>query len=141
MKITKPTKLTEVQRVWHLIDAKDKILGRVAVEIARLLIGKGKPYFINNLDCGDYVVVINSSKVRLSGKKETEKVYTRYSGYPSGLKRETVEEIRAKKPERLIEHAVYGMLPKNKLRDRMIIRLYAFADESHPYSEKLKVKS
>ena len=134
--ITRPTTASEIKRDWHLVDVKGKILGRTATELARLLMGKGKPYFAKNLDCGDYVVVINAKEVAVSGKKETDKVYTRYSGYPSGLKKITVKELRERKPEEIIRHAVSGMLPKNKLRDSMLKRLYVFAGAEHPYENK-----
>src|SRR3990167_2440002 len=99
--ITKPTKTSEIKREWHLIDIKDKILGRVATEIAQKLIGKSKPYFANNLDCGDNVVVINAKEVMVTGKKEKDKVYTRYSGYPGGLRKITLSEYRTQRPEEI----------------------------------------
>ena len=133
---TQPTKISEIERVWHLADVKGKILGRTATEIARLLMGKGKPYFAKNLDCGDYVVVINAKEVAVSGKKETDKVYTRYSGYPGGLRKITVKELRQRKPEEIIRHAVSGMLPKNKLRASMLKRLYVYSGEENPYGDK-----
>lgn len=136
--MTRPTKTTEIKRKWHLIDVKGKILGRTATEIAKFLMGKGKPYFTKNLDCGDYVVVINSVDVRVTGKKETDKVYTRYSGYPSGLRKITVKELRERKPEEIIRHAVSGMLPKNKLRASMLKRLYVFAGAEHKYKDKFQ---
>src|SRR5687767_3694946 len=126
-KVTQPTKTADVVRNWHLIDVDGKILGREAGVIAQKLIGKSKPYFAKNIDCGDYVVVLNAKTVKLTGKKETDKVYTRYSGYPGGLRKITVKETRATRPEDLIRHAVSGMLPKNKLRDSMLKRLYVFA--------------
>ena len=135
---TQPTKISEIERVWHLADVKGKILGRTATEIAKLLIGKGKPYFAKNLDCGDYVVVINAKEVAVSGKKETDKVYTRYSGYPGGLRKIRLEEYREKKPEEIIRHAVSGMLPKNKLRNSMLRRLYVFKGSEHKFAEKFK---
>lgn len=134
--ITKPTKTIDIERKWHLVDVKSKILGRTATEIAMLLMGKGKPYFAKNLDCGDYVVVINSKSVAVTGKKEGEKVYTRYSGYPAGLRKITLGEYRKRKPEEIIKHAVSGMLPKNKLRDSMLKRLYIFAGSEHKFSDK-----
>jgi len=138
MKVTKPTKTSEIVRGWHLVDVDGKILGRQATRIAQLLIGKSKPYFAKNLDCGDYVVVINAKKVALSGKKETDKVYTRYSGYPGGLRKMRVEEMREQKPEEIVRHAVSGMLPKNKLRASMLKRLYVFAGNEHKFADKLK---
>jgi len=134
---TKPTTSKQIKREWHIVDVKDKVLGRAATRIAHKLMGKAKPYFAKNMDCGDYVVVINAAEVAVTGKKETEKVYTRYSGYPGGLRKETVKELRARKPEEIIRHAVSGMLPKNKLHDRMMKRLYVFAHSEHPYAEKV----
>jgi large subunit ribosomal protein L13 len=136
MKITQPTKISDIIREWHLIDVKGKILGRSATEIAKLLIGKSKPYFAKNLDCGDYVVVVNAKDVLVTGKKEKEKVYTRYSGYPGGLRKITLSEYRQSKPEEIIRHAVSGMLPKNRLRASMLKRLYVFKGEEHKFSEK-----
>src|SRR3989344_4249352 len=137
-KFTRPTKKSEIERGWHLIDVNGKILGRAATEIAQYLMGKSKPYFAKNLDCGDYVVVINVQEVAVSGKKETDKVYTRYSGYPGGLRRIRLEEYREKKPEEIIRHAVSGMLPKNKLRNSMLRRLYVFKGSEHKFAEKFK---
>jgi len=130
------TKASEIKRDWYCVDVKGKILGRVATEIAKKLVGKNKPYFVPHLDCGDYVVVINSNAFEVTGKKEAEKLYGNYSGYPGGLKQKALWQIRMEKPEEIIRHAVYGMLPKNKLRDRMITRLFVYKDTNHPYKEK-----
>lgn len=140
MKQTKPTIQKDITREWHVIDLKDKILGRESSHIAQLLMGKSKPYFVRNLDVGDYVVVVNASKVKVTGNKEDQKVYYRYSGYPGGLSKETVKEKRSRKPEDIIYHAVSGMLPQNRLRDRMLRRLKIFANETHVYEDKLKSK-
>lgn len=137
-KITQPTKTADIQRDWYLVDIKGKILGREATAIAKMLIGKNKPYFTRNLDCGDYVVVINAKDVKTTGKKEEVKVYTRYSGYPGGLTKTTLREMRENKPEEIIKHAVSGMLPKNKLRASMLKRLYVFAGSEHSYQDKFK---
>lgn len=127
---------------WHLVDVKDQILGRIATQIATLLSGKAKPSFVRYLDRGDYVVVTNAKAVRLTGKKDKQKIYTRYSGYPGGLKRISAEDLRRTKPEELIRHAVYGMLPANKLRAKLMKRLYIFAEATHPYEDKfVSVKS
>ena len=139
-KQTHSTKLEDIKRQWHLIDLKENTLGRVATDIAKLLMGKGKPYFVRNLDCGDYVVIINAREVKVTGKKETDKIYHRHSGYPGGKKEETLGKLRIRKPEDIIIHAVKGMLPQNKLRDRMLIRLFVFAGETHKYEDKFKVK-
>ena len=138
MKQTKATKATDIKRQWHLIDVKNKILGRVASDIALLLMGKSKPYFVKNLDCGDYVVVINAKNVKVTGNKETLKKYFRHSGYPGGFKAETLSELRNKKPEKIIINAVSGMLPQNKLKAKMLKRLYVFAEEEHSYRDKFK---
>lgn len=123
-------------RQWHLIDARNQILGRLATNVATLLMGKNKPYFSPHLDTGDNVVVINAAKVVLSGKKEKQKVYWRHSGYPGGLKSKTAATIRAQKPQGLIRHAVVGMLPKTKLARLMLKKLYIFSRSDHPFSDK-----
>ncbi len=138
MKLTKSTKLNEITREWHLIDVKNKILGRSASDIALLLMGKNKPNFVRNLDIGDYVVVVNAKSVKTTGKKETLKKYFRHSGYPGGFKAETLTELRNRKPEEIIKHAVAGMLPQNKLKASMLKRLYIFAEENHTYKERFK---
>lgn len=137
-KQTEPTKASDIKRSWHLIDVGSKILGRTATEIAQLLMGKAKPYFVRYLDCGDYVVVVNAKSVKVTGNKELKKVYYRYSGYPGGLSSKKLEELRRQKPEEIIIHAVKGMLPQNRLRDRMLKRLFVFAQSEHPYGEKFK---
>ncbi|HLD24840.1 MAG TPA: 50S ribosomal protein L13 [Patescibacteria group bacterium] len=136
MQVTTPTQASKIQRQWHLVDVKDKILGRAAVEIASKLIGKSKPYFVRNLDCGDYVVVINAKHVKVTGHKEKEKVYTRYSGYPGGLKSKALWQLRAENPIEIIRRAVMGMLPKNKLRARMITRLHIEPEADHTFQSK-----
>jgi large subunit ribosomal protein L13 len=138
MKITKPTTEKDITRNWHLIDVKNEILGRSSTKIAQLLMGKSKPYFAKNMDCGDYVVVINSEAVRVTGKKEKDKTYDSYSGFPGGRKVLRLEEVRARKPEMIIKTAVSGMLPKNRLRARMLERLYIYKGETHPYENKFK---
>lgn len=135
---TTATKANDIKRTWHLIDVKDKTLGRVASEIAQLLMGKSKSYFVRNLDCGDYVVIINAAQIKVTGNKETQKKYYRHSGYPGGFKVETLKELREKKPTNIITHAVKGMLPQNRLRDRMLARLFVFAGEEHTYSDRFK---
>jgi large subunit ribosomal protein L13 len=134
------TKISEVKREWHLIDAKNKILGRLSTEIALLLMGKSKPYFVKNLDCGDYVVVINAKDVKTTGKKEDLKKYFRHSGYPGGFKAETLKDLRKRNPEGIIEHAVSGMVPQNKLKALMLKRLYIFAENTHTYGDKFKIE-
>jgi large subunit ribosomal protein L13 len=130
---TYSVKAAEIKRDWHVIDATDKILGRLATEIARLLMGKHKAMFSRNLDTGDYVIVINAGKVRISGNKAKQKLYYRHSGYPGGLKSINLEEMLKTKPERVIEYAVKGMLPKNRLGNSMIKKLKVYAGDSHPH--------
>ncbi len=137
-KATLSTKISEVSRSWHLIDVKGQILGRAAVTVALKLMGKGKPNFVRNLDCGDYVVVINAAHVTTTGRKEKEKLYGNYSGHPGGLKQKALWQVRLEKPTEPMKRAVFGMLPKNKLRDRLVTRLYIYPEAEHPYQEKFK---
>ena len=130
------TKAKNIKREWHLIDVDGKTLGRISTEIAGLLMGKSKPYFVHNLDCGDFVVIVNSKKVKVTGNKETKKVYSRHSGFPGGFKQETLGELRNRKPNDIIIHAVSGMLPQNRLRDPMLNRLKIFEGKEHEYGEK-----
>jgi len=136
MKKTYVTKLAEITREWRVIDVKDKILGRVAVEIANKLMGKHKPVFTPQLDCGDYVVAVNAAGIKVSGRKVTQKVYFRHSGYPGGERARTFAEQLKLDPRKILEEAVRGMLPKNKLRDRRMRRLKVFAGEEHKYHDK-----
>lgn len=126
----------DIQRTWHLIDAKNKILGRISSEIAILLMGKHRTYYVANLDTGDYVVVINAKDAALSGKKEIQKKYWRHSGYPGGLYVKTAKQLRAQKPELLIRNAVVGMLPKTAMGKQMVKKLYVFAGTEHPFANK-----
>ena len=136
MSQTKSTKISEIKREWHLIDVKEKILGRMASDIALLLMGKGKTNFVRNLDCGDYVVVLNAKTVKVTGNKESLKKYFRHSGYPGGFKAEALADLRNRNPEEIIRHAVAGMLPQNKLKASMLKRLYVFPEEQHIYKDK-----
>ncbi len=128
---TYSAKPAEVQRDWYLVDATDKTLGRLASEIARRLRGKHKPVFTPHVDAGDYIVVVNADKIRLTGKKEQDKQYVWHTGYPGGIKSRNVAEVRARHPERLIEHAVRGMLPKNRLGRAMLKKLKVYAGSEH----------
>ncbi|MCU0779849.1 MAG: 50S ribosomal protein L13 [Akkermansiaceae bacterium] len=123
----------EVERKWYVIDAKDKVLGQVAVEAARLLRGKHKPIFTSHIDTGDFVVVINADKVVLTGNKEQAKIYTRFSGYVGGKKVETPRQVRARRPVLLVERAVWGMLPKTRLGRKQYTKLNVYAGDSHPH--------
>jgi len=136
MKQTKSTKISEVKRDWHLVDLKGKILGRIASDIALLLMGKNKPNFVRNLDMGDFVVVINAKDFKVTGNKEKLKKYYRHSGYPGGFKSETLGDLRQRKPEDVIIRAVSGMLPQNRLKDKMLSRLRVFETEVHTFKDK-----
>ena len=135
----KATSQGEIKQVWHLIDAQDQILGRLVTKIAALLMGKNKPYFVRYLDCGDYVVVVNAKQIKVTGQKEKQKLYYRYSGYPGGLRNRSLGEMRQVMPEKIIYEAVKGMLPQNKLRDRMLTRLYVYPESEYPYKDKFKI--
>ena len=126
-------KPNEVAREWLLIDAQDQVLGRVASKAAHILRGKHKPTYTPHVDTGDFVVIINADKIRVTGKKLTDKEYYRHSGYPGGLKCETFEEAMEKHPERVIEHAVKGMLPKNTLCRAMAKKLKVYSGVEHPH--------
>lgn len=139
--MTTATKLSDIKRSWHLFDVEGKILGRIASEIAKVLMGKSKPYFVSNLDCGDYAVIINAQKIKVTGRKEAQKRYSRHSGYPGGYREETLAELRKRNPGDVIKFAVLGMLPQNKLRDRMLTRLFIFKSTEHPYIDKFKSQS
>lgn len=123
----------EIEKKWHLIDANDKVLGRLATEIANLLRGKNKPIFTPHMDSGDYVVVVNADKVVLTGGKLEKKMYYRHSGYVGGLKKATAKEILQKRPENLIRFAVKGMLPKTSLGRRQLTKLKIYAGPDHPH--------
>jgi len=138
---TYSTKASEIKREWHLIDASDKVLGRLATQIAGLLMGKHKPIFCRHLDTGDYVVVINAEKIRVTGNKAKQKLYYRHSGYPGGLKSVSLERMMQTYPTRVIEYAVKGMLPQNRLRAKMMTRLRVHVGDAHPYQGQIKVTS
>jgi len=130
-------KPNEIERKWHVIDADGQTLGRMSVQIAKLLTGKSKAMFVNNIDTGDFVVVINAAKVRVTGKKIKEKSYYRFSGYPGGLRTITLGEMMEKYPERVIEHAVKGMLPKTSLGRAMYKKLKVYAGSEHPHTAQV----
>jgi large subunit ribosomal protein L13 len=118
---------------WYIVDAEGRTLGRLATIIASTLRGKSKPTFAPHADMGDFVIVINAEKVALTGKKETQKFFTRHSGYPGGLRRRSIREIRETHPERIIENAIRGMLPRNVLGQRQFRKLKVYAGPSHPH--------
>ncbi len=135
---TYSTKASDIKREWHIIDASDKVLGRLATQIAVLLMGKHKPIFSRHLDTGDFVVVINAEKIRVTGNKTKQKLYHRHSGYPGGLKSISLERMMQTHPTRVIEHAVKGMLPHTRLRAKMMKRLRVYVGDAHPYQGQIK---
>ena len=130
----------EITRKWYVIDATDMILGRLAVVAANLLRGKGKPQYTPNIDCGDHVIIINADKVQLTGVKADHKSYWRYSGWLGGLKTESFKEAMEKHPERVIEHAIKGMLPKTTLGRKQGTKLKVYAGPEHPHAAQNPVK-
>ena len=122
-----------VSKGWVVIDATDLVLGRLASRVARILRGKDKPYFTPNQDCGDNVIILNADKVKLTGRKLTDKVYVRYTGYPGGQRFATPKDILAKRPTELVRMAVKGMLPKNRLGNKLINNLYLYQGNEHPH--------
>jgi len=131
---TRSVKKEEVNRSWFVVDADGEVLGRLSTRIATVLRGKHHPEYTPHVDTGDYVIVVNADKIRFTGNKENVKIYQNYSGYPGGLKELTAAEIRSRRPERLIEIAVKGMLPKNKLGNAMIKKLFVYAGPEHPHT-------
>ena len=131
---TRMTKSSELDRKWFVVDAEGKILGRLASRVASVLMGKGKPCFARHVDCGDHVVVVNAEKIRVTGKKLKQKVYYRHTGYIGGIKSETLEKRLQVKPEKVIEDAVYGMIPKNRLGRKMLSKLKVYSGPEHPHA-------
>jgi large subunit ribosomal protein L13 len=140
MRTTFMAKPHEVERKWYVVDAKGKTLGRLASEVAMLLRGKHKPQFTPHVDTGDFVIVINAAQVELTGKKLEKKIYYRHSGYPGGLKAITAGDLRAKNPQRMIELAVKGMLPKNSLGRQQFKKLKVYAGSEHPHQAQQPVE-
>ena len=134
---TYATKAGDIEHQWHVIDASGKTLGRLASQIAILLMGKHKPTYTPNLDTGDYVVVINATKVRVTGDKARQKVYYRHTGYPGGLKATTYEKMMATHPTRVVEYAVKGMIPHTRMGRAMLKKLKVYAGESHPHQAQV----
>lgn len=133
-RITKFIKTEDADHKWYVVDAKDQVLGRLAVKIARIIRGKNKAIFTPNMDTGDFVVVINADKIRMTGKRESQKSYFSYSGYPGGGKFRSFSEVMSKKPEFAVETAVKGMLPKTRLGKKIIKKLKVYAGENHPHA-------
>lgn len=138
MKKTYTPSKNDIERGWHLIDAQSKVLGKVASDVSKLLIGKHKATYTPNINVGDKVVVINAEKVAVTGKKLTDKSYKRYTGYPGGIKSESLGNLLQRRPEEVIRRAVKGMLPTNKLRKERLLNLYIYKGEEHPHHGQVK---
>ena len=133
-------KAKDIKKNWYLIDAKDQVLGRLSSKVAQLIRGKGKPEFTPHLDMGDFVIVINADKVKVSGSKEKDKVYWHHTGFPGGQRESTLSELRKTFPDRIITNAVKGMLPHNRLGRKMLSNLKVYADEKHPHEAQKPIK-
>jgi large subunit ribosomal protein L13 len=129
----------EIVRQWHVVDATDQVLGRVASKAAMILMGKHKPTYTTFLDTGDHVIIINAAKIRLTGNKDAQKVYRHHTGYPGGLVEVGAVKMRATRPTKMIEHAIAGMLPKNKLGKQMYRKLKVYAGDKHPHQAQKPV--
>ncbi len=136
---TYQAKKEELEQTWYLVDAEGKVLGRLAVELVKILKGKNKPTYTPHLDTGDFVVVVNAGKVALTGKKMKDKIYYHHTGYPGGIKEMNAEKLLAKKPTEMIRMAVKGMLPKNSLGRQMIRKLKIYAGPNHPHEAQKPV--
>ncbi|MBT3362313.1 MAG: 50S ribosomal protein L13 [Chloroflexi bacterium] len=137
---TYSVKLADIQREWHVIDAEGQTLGRLCTKIATLIRGKHKPTYTTHLDVGDYVIVVNAGKVVVTGDKENQKMYYRHSNYPGGLKSMNYAEMMKKHPSRIIEHAVKGMIPHNRLGAAMMKKLKIYVGPTHPHEAQIKGK-
>jgi large subunit ribosomal protein L13 len=134
-----------LERNWYVVDATDQRLGRLATEVATILRGKNKPEYTPHLDTGDFVIVVNAEKVEVTGKKRTQKLYRRHSGRPGGMKTETFDKLQQRLPERIVEHAIKGMLPKNSLGRQLFTKLKVYAGPTHPHTaqqpKELKIQT
>lgn len=134
-----------INQQWYLVDAADQRLGRLATEVANILRGKNKPEFTPHMDTGDFVIIVNAEKIKVTGKKRSQKVYHRHSGRPGGMKTETFAQLQARLPERIVEHAVKGMLPKNSLGRQLFTKLKVYAGAEHPHQaqkpEAIKIQT
>jgi large subunit ribosomal protein L13 len=140
---TYSAKKEDIKRQWVIIDARDQVLGRLATRVAHILRGKNKPIFTNHVDTGDFVIIVNAEKIRLTGNKMDDKMYYRHSGYPGGIKGITAREMLERKPDQVVRIAVKGMLPKNRLGSSLISKLKVYAGPDHPHGaqqpEKLEI--
>ncbi len=130
---TRSARAADIKRAWYVIDAQQKVVGRLASQVATILRGKHKPQFTPHVDTGDFVIIVNAERVRFTGNKENDKRYYRYSGYPGGLHSRTAKEMRRRRPEHLVRHAVKGMLPKGPLGRQMLKKLKVYTGNSHPH--------
>jgi len=135
--VTYQPRLTDFKRQWFLVDAEDVVLGRLATHVVNLLTGKGKPVWTPFLDVGDHVIIVNAEKIRLTGNKLEQKIYYRHSGYPGGIKAVKAKDFRSKRADRMVEVAVKGMLPKNRLGRAMAKKLKVYRGDTHPHSSQL----
>jgi large subunit ribosomal protein L13 len=138
-------KLDQIEQKWYVVDAAGKTLGRLASTVATILRGKNKPYFTPHLDTGDFVIVVNADKIHVTGRKSQQKLYSRYTGYPGGLRQVNFETLKRTHPERIIQKAVWGMLPHNKLGRKLLKKLHVYAGDKHPHvaqkPEALEIKA
>ncbi len=145
VRLTRSIRPQDVERVWFVVDAKGKILGRLASEVAQVLRGKHKPSFTPHVDGGDFVVIVNAGQIELTGRKRENKVYYRHTGFPGGIRSITAGRLLETRPERAIEHAVRGMLPKGRLGRRMLRKLKVYAKAEHPHAaqkpERLEIRA
>lgn len=133
-KLTRFIKAEDADRKWYVVDATDQVLGRMAAQVARVIRGKNKAVFTPNMDTGDFVIIINADKVKMTGKRELQKTYFSHSGYPGGVKIRSYAEMMAKNPEAIIHKAVRGMLPKNRLGKQLVKKLKVYTGDKHPHS-------
>jgi large subunit ribosomal protein L13 len=136
MNTTRSIKKGELNKDWYVIDAKDKVLGRLCSNVANILRGKHKPSFTPNVDAGDFVIILNASKIKVTGKKEENKTYEHYTGFPGGLRSKKFSDLRQNHSEQIIENAIKGMLPKSKLGRAMIKKLKVYAGDTHPHASQ-----
>lgn len=133
-KITRFVKTEDADRKWYVVDATDQVLGRLASKVATIIRGKNKPSFTPNMDTGDFVIVVNADKIKMTGKRELQKTYFRHTGYPGGSKELTYQQMKEKHPERIVEYAVKGMLPHNRLGNKLIRKLKVYTGSDHPHT-------
>ncbi len=137
MKVTASAKAADIQRKWYVLDAQDQVLGRLATKAAQLLTGKGKPIYTPHVDCGDHVIVVNADKIRVTGKKATDKIYYHHTGYMGHLKAAPLKKVLRETPERVIQSAIQGMVPKSRLGRKMLAKLKVYRGPNHPHKGQM----